>query len=45
MVRDVEMTYIPAGKYTTAGVVVVELQDPGAQRLPLLMAFWIAAVS
>ena len=45
MVRDVEMTYIPAGKYTTAGVVVVELQDPGAQRLPLLIAFCIAAVS
>ena len=28
-----------------AGVVVLDWQEPGAQRLPSLIAFWIAAVS
>jgi hypothetical protein len=37
--------YVPAGKYTMAGVVVVDPQDPGAQRLPAVMAALIAAVS
>lgn len=36
---------MPAGKYTTAGVVVEDWQAPGAQRPPLLMALLIAAVS
>ena len=36
---------MPAGKYTTAGVVVEEAHFPGAHRLPSLIAFCIAAVS
>ena len=37
--------YVPAGKYTMAGVVVVDWQDPGAHRPPDDIAAWIAAVS
>ena len=36
---------MPAGKYTTAGVVVEEAHFPGAHRLPSLIALCIAAVS
>ena len=39
------MIYVPAGKYTIAGVVVEEAQEPGAQRPPEEMADWMAAVS
>ena len=42
---DEETTYVPFGKYTRAGVVVVEAQEPGAHRLPALMAALSAAVS
>ena len=42
---DDEIIYVPAGKYTTAGVIVEDAQEPGAHRFPSLMAFWIAAVS
>ena len=44
MIDELTM-YVPAGKYTMAGVVVVDEQLPGAQRPPADIADWIAAVS
>jgi hypothetical protein len=39
-----EIRYVPAGRYTTAGVVVEE-EQPAPQRLPAEMAALMAAVS
>ena len=36
---------MPGGKYTTAGVIVLEAQGPGPQRLPEEIAALIEAVS
>lgn len=42
---DELIRYVPAGKYTVAGVVVDEAQLPGAHLFPSLMARLMAAVS
>ena len=44
---EVEIRYVPAGKYTTAGEVVLDSQPgaPSTQREPLAIAELIAAVS
>jgi len=36
---------VPAGKYTTAGVVVLDAHEPGAHLPPAVIAAWMAAVS
>jgi hypothetical protein len=44
---EVEIKYVPAGKYTTAGEVVLDSQPgaPSTQREPLEIAALMAAVS
>ncbi len=40
-----EIEYVPPGKYIIAGVFVVASQEPGAQRSPAVITWFIALVS